>query len=161
MKGIDFFGVDHYRPKEKFPELSTTYTNLFYCCNACNSRKGAFWPDHDLVKLGVFVPNPCDHIMWEHLRYREATVEPRSDAGKFTLELLHINDQEFVEYREMIVDAIGALQQVRTDLINTASRIKERAARVVGADKEYSDVMNDLARIERHLTRLGVVTDHI
>jgi hypothetical protein len=158
MKWTDSFGIDHYRPKARFPELSATYTNLFYCCNACNSRKGDFWPTRELDELGVFVPNPCDHVMWDHLRYREASVEARSDAGEFTLELLDINDREFVEYREMFIDAIGALQRRRTDLLTTASRIKERADRVEDGDKEYSDVMNDLARIERHLTHLGVVT---
>jgi hypothetical protein len=160
MKGTDSFGVDHYRPKEKFPELSTAYTNLFYYCNACNSWKGEFWPGRDLVRLGVFIPNPCDHVMWDHLRYREASVEARSNAGNFTLDLLHINDQGFIEYREMIIDAIRALQRRRTDLLTTAGHIKERADRVEDADKEYSDVMNDLARIERHLTRLGVVTSY-
>ena len=37
LKGHEAFGVDHYRPRSKFPGLEVEYTNLFYSCNICNS----------------------------------------------------------------------------------------------------------------------------
>ena len=53
---------------DEFPELVADYTNLFYCSNGCNSRKGAFWPTSDQMTLGIYVPNPCDHVMFDHMR---------------------------------------------------------------------------------------------
>ena len=32
-RGVDVFGVDHFKPKAKFPELDCHYPNLYYCCN--------------------------------------------------------------------------------------------------------------------------------
>lgn len=31
--------IEHFRPKTRFPELSHTWDNLFYCCNACQNSK--------------------------------------------------------------------------------------------------------------------------
>lgn len=67
LKGEDGFSVDHYRPQSKFPELVTTYGNLFYACRCCNRRKGAFWPADAQWRAKQFIPNPCDHVMFEHL----------------------------------------------------------------------------------------------
>lgn len=36
--GYRSFHVEHFRPKSKFPLLSTTYTNLMYSCNFCNEN---------------------------------------------------------------------------------------------------------------------------
>lgn len=32
--------VEHFRPKSKFPELAAIWSNLFPCCDACQSAKG-------------------------------------------------------------------------------------------------------------------------
>lgn len=67
LKGEDSFSVDHYRPQSRFPELVTTYANLFYACSGCNRRKGAFWPTDAQWRAKQFIPNPCDHVMFVHL----------------------------------------------------------------------------------------------
>lgn len=90
---LDSFGVDHYQPKNVFPERRNDYSNLFYCCNTCNRLKGDFWPTETPERKRRFVPNPCDHVMWDHLRFRAVEVTARSDAGKFTLDLLNLNDE--------------------------------------------------------------------
>ncbi len=52
------FGVDHYRPASRFPESACDYGNLYYAYNACNRRKGAYWPTRNQHQTGCFVPNP-------------------------------------------------------------------------------------------------------
>ena len=59
------FQVEHYRPKSKFPELTTDYKNLLYACRPCNGFKRSYWSDDDQRK----VLNPCDHIMSHHLAF--------------------------------------------------------------------------------------------
>jgi hypothetical protein len=110
MVGADNFGVDHYRPKDRFPELLVSYDNLFYACNACNSRKGNYWPSVEESARGVFVPNPCEHKMGAHARYRAARVQGRSVAGKWLIELVQLNDDEVVRYRSMMLSTIKALE---------------------------------------------------
>lgn len=97
------FGVEHYKPKKVFPELEWEYDNLFYARNCCNSRKGESWPTKAQIANNAFIPNPCEHIMIEHLKFHGATVELRSEAGKYTGELLDLNDDGFVRFREIII----------------------------------------------------------
>lgn len=97
------FGVEHYKPKKFFPELEWEYDNLFYACNCCNSRKGESWSTEVQLRNNVFVPNPCDHIMFEHLKFDGETVEIRSKAGMYTDELLDLNDDVSVRFREIII----------------------------------------------------------
>jgi hypothetical protein len=105
-KGYESFGVDHYRPKSLFPELATEYFNLYYSCNRCNAFKGRFWPSGGEAKAGVFIPNPCEHVMFDHLRYKLATVTGTSVAGEFTVERLDINDPNAVEFRKSFIHAL-------------------------------------------------------
>lgn len=55
-KGWESFGVDHYRPKAKFPLLSNEYLNLFYSCNRCNGLKRDYWPTDIEKKTGSLCP---------------------------------------------------------------------------------------------------------
>jgi hypothetical protein len=95
------FGVDHYRPKGilRFANLVTTYANLYYCCGSCNSRKNNYWPIDE--KKDPWVVAPCEHVMVDHLRFNSTTgeIETRTTNGRFTEELLQLNDVALVKYR--------------------------------------------------------------
>lgn len=92
------YAVEHYRPQNKFPELATEYSNLFYSCLNCNSRKGYYWPDENQMLAGRFIPNPCDHVMYQHLRAQpEGSVKPYSFAGEWTIDLLSLNSPEQIK----------------------------------------------------------------
>jgi len=108
LKGPDAFGVDHYRPRKRFPALATTYSNLFYCCNCCNSRKSQFWPSAEQLRNQEFVPNPCDHVMFQHLQYKGPIIDLKSPAGRQAEKVLDFNDRASVEYRQFVLDLIAA-----------------------------------------------------
>lgn len=95
------FGVDHYRPKgiARFSGLVCSYDNLYYCCGSCNSRKNDYWPLDE--KKGPFIVAPCEHEMASHLRFNstDGKVDPRTPEGKYTEELLQLNDVATVQYR--------------------------------------------------------------
>lgn len=99
-----WFGADHYKPKSLFPDLSAEYSNLYYCCNQCNARKGDYWEPHS--RSNRYVPNPCDHVMWSHLRFRGGIVEARTETGRFAEELLDLNDPSVVQQREGTIHLI-------------------------------------------------------
>jgi hypothetical protein len=58
-RGDEMFGIDHFRPKAKFPELDCHYPNLYYCCNSCNSHKGSAWPSPEREAAGDGFTDPC------------------------------------------------------------------------------------------------------
>jgi 5-methylcytosine-specific restriction endonuclease McrA len=137
--GTQQFGADHYRPKLQFPHLAAVYANLFYCCNACNSRKGDAWDS-----TGVqFVPNPVDHLMFKHLRYKHAVVVDHSDAGKYTIELLDLNDDETVSYRENILHTISVLEEALDEL----KQLRKKAENARKASK-INDAQFDAAMLK-------------
>ena len=108
------FGVDHYRPKgdPRFANLVCAYNNLFYCCGSCNSRKTNYWPIDE--RAGPYIVNPCDHEMATHLRFDKNTgrIEPKDDThGKYTEELLQLNDSETVQYRLGVLTIVRLLSR--------------------------------------------------
>lgn len=148
-KGYASFGVDHYRPKTLFPERERLYTNLFYSCSTCNTRKGPYWPsDADLAKL--FIPNPCDHAMFEHLRYKEATVISRSPAGEVAIAVLDLNAPTVVQYRETMLHLIELQEADIAKLRGMADKLKAR--KVSGAISE-ADYISRLQRIDNELAK--------
>lgn len=126
LKGEDSFGVDHYRPQSKFPERAVSYTNLFYACNCCNRQKRDFWPTEAQWRARQFIPNPCDHVMFAHLRYRSARVETRSPAGALAERVLMLNDEYSVQYREDVLSVIASLEEKTRRVQDTIRRISQR-----------------------------------
>ena len=108
------FTVDHYKPQSKFPEEATNYDNLYYCCPACNSRKKDHWPNFGGTSTR-FIPNPCDHVMFDHLRFNNDRVVPRTEPGIFTTEKLDLNDPKVVDYRAFIFRMIDMLNGQRLE----------------------------------------------
>jgi hypothetical protein len=147
--GYGSFGADHYRPKTIFPQHACSYPNLFYCCNSCNSRKGAYWPaEADLAKL--FLPNPCDHVMFEHLRYKDATVTSRTKAGEVAVELLDLNAPSKVQYRENMLHLIELQEADIAKLKRMIDKLKARRASGVISE---SDHLSAVQRIDSALSR--------
>jgi hypothetical protein len=120
IKGSENFGADHYRPKKKFPALEFVYTNLFYCCNPCNSHKREFWPEPHQEDT-YFIPNPCDHRMAQHLRFDGSTVRARTDAGKCAIEVLDLNDDREA-WRPTVMRSI---ERIERDLVQWRQKLKE------------------------------------
>lgn len=160
VKGEAAFGVDHYEPQSKAPQRASEYENLFYACNDCNRRKGDFWPDPPQQQKGIFIPNPCQHVMFKHLRYVGAKVDPRSRAGTFTVDLLQLNENSLVEYRQSLVRVIELIERERRDVqaaldkidralaspTNDSQRMKRLWDRRKEVDARLDEVKSDLAR---------------
>lgn len=72
--GSKMYHIEHFAPKEKFPELEFTYDNLLYACPYCNISKSNKWPSNDsninVVGYEGFV-DPCTQEYNAHLNRRE------------------------------------------------------------------------------------------
>ncbi len=159
LKGEDSFGVDHYRPQAKFPELAASYTNLFYACNCCNRRKSDFWPTEVQWRARQFIPNPCDHVMFTHLRYRSARVEARSPAGELAARVLMLNDEQSVRYREDVLSVIATLEEKARRVQDTIRRITQRLVSHPEQAEQLTEAKiaaeDDLARLQQLLIRVA------
>ena len=152
--GSASFGVDHYRPKSLFHSLVAEYSNLYYCCNSCNSNKNDYWPSEKLADA-PYIPNPCDHVMFQHLRFEGAEVKSVTSDGEFTRELLDLNDPNIVEWREYVLRSIG---RINDELLRNAKLHKKvvekfRSGKLskTDADEKIQYLMNSKALLERDL----------
>ena len=135
------FGVDHYRPKSvsRFANLVCDYTNLYYCCGNCNSRKREFWPKDE--EQGPFIVAPCEHEMASHLRFNKETglVNARTVYGEFTIELLQLNEEATVQWR------LGSLRtiQMYENEIKKHNEFLKNASRSLQCGKISQDQFNN------------------
>jgi hypothetical protein len=148
-RGIDQFGVDHYRPQQLFPDLATEYANLYYCCNTCNRWKGPYWPNA-AFEATDFIPNPCDHVMFQHIHARpDGTIVPKTRAGAVMVSLLHLNDEMSIRWRFTTSHIIETLRGQEAQLIKKLGAVakklrtkelsEEVAARATGLFTEQLD----------------------
>lgn len=158
MQHQHLYGVEHYRPKSRFPELITSYRNLFYACNPCNQRKGEYWPPRGKGTTH-FIPNPCDHEMFKHLRFAGPVVEAKSTAGEVARDLLDLNDGETVKYRTFIISLIESHEEKKALLDRTRTQLQELRQRGEVSDAELAVALatidQDLITVREHLDRLS------
>lgn len=151
LKGNEAFGVDHYRPQKHFRHLSCAYTNLFYCCNACNSAKGSYWPSTAAKELTEFIPNPCDHRMFDNLRYAGPRVEARTKAGQVAVDMLDLNDPVAVQYREFVINAVVIAEEKKAKLLaqrrNAEQRLKKGTMSPALAAIAIGEIDTELAKV--------------
>ena len=142
------FGVDHYRPKSKFPDLSCVYENLYYCCGTCNTYKSNYWP---LIESSSrYIVNPCDFNMSEHLVFDKSSgvVNHKTDSGKFMVEALGLNTPDVVGYRLNTLMIVG---RFRSELA-TAQAQRSRLQTAMRNGKLSEDVFRE---------RIGMVENRI
>lgn len=132
------YSVDHYRPQgdPRFASLRVAYSNLYYCCSECNSRKKDYWPQDE--SRGPLIVNPCDHDMSAHLRFNAVTseVDHKTIHGEYMVKLFQLNHPEAVEHRRqvrVVVDSL-LLNLARVDGKLKLAAKKLKAGRMSSAD---------------------------
>lgn len=147
-----FYTVDHYKPKglPEFSHLVCEYSNLYYCCHACNSRKSSDWP---ATPADPKVVNPCDDVMAAHLRFDAKTgrMLPLTDNGTHMEDLLQLNDDEVVKYRLSSIVTAKTLQRRMDELEIDRSAWKKALKDGVVPQTEFDD---NMAEIDEELTSL-------
>lgn len=84
--------IDHFKYKDKYPDLVVDWDNLMPSCARCNRNKGT----HDSIEEPIINPtetDPKDHLFISNYRYYSK--DPREDSiGRRTLDVLLLNDSD-------------------------------------------------------------------
>ncbi|MDJ0840707.1 MAG: TIGR02646 family protein [Acidobacteriota bacterium] len=87
--------IDHFKPKEAFPEEAYSWSNLFACCNACQDAKGT------QTSPSLLKPDDVDYAFSRYFlfNYRTGEIEinPFATQGeqtraRITLDILDLNN---------------------------------------------------------------------
>jgi hypothetical protein len=148
------FVVEHYLPKKFYPRLETEYSNLYYSCGACNSHKGT-WPymkqGGRWIRVADTVPNPCDHVMADHLMIDRGTMDIRhkTKTGEFAFDLLNLG-RRAIEHRKLR-DLFARQRDVRADLRKRRKFAKKRLRNRKTPEAERKQIVSALAEVEARL----------
>ena len=86
--------VDHYHPRSKGG--SDNFSNLVYCCPACNRFKGNYWnPSSPLRLLHPQRDNPSEHFR----EGEDGLLIPLTETGRFHIERIQLNRPQLVGQR--------------------------------------------------------------
>lgn len=93
--GYAVYHVEHFAPKDKFPEAEFLYDNLLYACPYCNIAKSNKWIGDTREKAVInnrgFV-DPCDDEYYIHLgRDDSGRIIYKTDLGKYMYEELNLH----------------------------------------------------------------------
>lgn len=89
MEHICYSHVEHIKPKSKFPELEFEWSNLGFCCQICNTKKGNKY-DENVPFINPYNENPEEHInFWGYW------VKPCSERGKYTNKEIDLNRAQY------------------------------------------------------------------
>jgi hypothetical protein len=153
IKGSEGFGVDHYLPRSSYPDLLVVWFNLFYACNVCNTWKGEAVSTPEL-----YLPNPCEHRMADHLQYEALGIETYTRHGEWMAELLHLDER--CDFREFVLSALGRFLIARVEILRDLT-LYEALLEDSPKEKDRSllqeavrDTAAELERIDRQIERL-------
>ena len=118
--GFHHFQIDHFRPRNKFPDLINTYSNLYYSCTWCNRAKSDTWPTNDEQSRGFVFVDPCvEDLYTTHARLDPTTgkLEPTTNAGDFTITEIRLNRGMFNILRKKRIEAQDEIESTRTRIL--------------------------------------------
>lgn len=133
------FQIDHYQPKSQFPQLATTYSNLFWACQRCNRDKSDYWPTPAQLAKQLLVIRPDQDDPRRHLRLDGEVLAGITTTGKFHIARLGLNRQVMRRIRSIrarmwrseafMAHGFTALLSIRLDELPQESRSELLALR--------------------------------
>jgi hypothetical protein len=133
--GSQSFHIDHYRPKNRFPELICTYENLIYSCRNCNSYKGDYWPNYLQEFLGKIIINPRHDQIDKHIDTSSFTWSGITTRGEWTVKKLKLDSPMLSQRREDRMRIEKKIQQL-------TSIVEDTKIRLENANLSYSERQN-------------------
>lgn len=119
LGGSQSFHIDHYMPKNQFPELVCSYENLVYACRNCNQYKGAYWPTsiHSVLGKIIFNPRPLGSIK-NHIDTTITKWVGKTNSGRWSIQKLRLDSEILIKRREdraKIESAIKRFEEINQE----------------------------------------------
>ena len=132
--GSKVYHVEHFAPKEKFPELQFTYDNLLYACPYCNISKSNKWPsnnsDINVVENEGFV-DPCTEEYNNHLERKEnGSISYLSPVGEY----MYYNLKLYLQRHQLIYNLVRVHKKLKD--------VREEIERREAMQKPMEDLKN-------------------
>lgn len=138
----DYAHIEHFKPKNQFPELSFSWKNLHLSCHKCNIKKGTKWNGENPII------DPCDDEtdVCEHVKYSLWDLSGESENALTTIDTFYLNDKnerpELVESRKKVfLELIRVLQEINATKDNVKRRKQIERLKRFASDFEYKGMI--------------------
>lgn len=146
MEDVSYGAVEHIAPKSRFPERALDWDNLGYCCQRCNTSKGAYWSD----EIDLRILDPYKDDLKQHFVFSGPALFARGgdSRGVVTLHKLKmkalvpliLGRMNQIEKLEMIV--VSWMKELRPGHKELLAELIEEAC---GDDVEYTEALRQYA----------------
>jgi hypothetical protein len=160
------FTIDHYEPQRSRSDLANEYSNLMYCCDECNSRKGDRSPPEEAREQLIRFFRPDTDYFDDHFKLNGIKREPMSPAGDYTIYALDLNRAMLRKLRELrkrqslaqqaVAAGVMALRNVPLDQLPVNMRGRAAVA-MARADKAASDLAHEIDDLLREHARSPLI----
>jgi hypothetical protein len=101
--GEENFELDHFRPRQRFPDLLNDFYNIYYSCHPCNHIKRDSWPTQALEDRGIRFVDLCKEDFASHFSVdKSGRWHGLTNPGKYTVDKLNLNRQHLVSVRTLL-----------------------------------------------------------
>jgi uncharacterized protein (TIGR02646 family) len=127
--------VEHYRPKNKFPDRVFDWQNWLLSCGRCNDRKWAHFPDCDGQPC-LLDPTAEDPSM--HLDFSGARVLGKTHRGEETIKLVGLDRSPLEDERALWLMKINLLLLLLCCVPEASAEARELLIWAMQADAPYA-----------------------
>lgn len=142
--GGDNLQLDHFRPKEKFPELTNEPNNLVLSCPKCNRLKSSHWPidvsiynkSHDRV-IGFIEPFIESSADYYHID-RNGEISPKKGPADYQIKLLKLDriSRTLLRKRRILREELKTVNEaIHVKLTQVKKKLKEPGS-ISSSEKE-------------------------
>lgn len=140
--GYEAYHVEHFAPKEKFPDLKYVYDNLLYSCPYCNTSKSDKWPSGsaDINVVGdIGFLDPCKEEYYENLhRNDDGSIGYSTELGKYIYNELNMGLK-----RHKIIFKQTELNELIEKTKKKIDMMKENGQNVMELEKQLLPLLMD------------------
>lgn len=141
--GSSYMEVEHFLPKEHYPDLVVSWENLLPSCKKCNGMgcKGSQVNKSGKEILNPFEDNPADYLIYRNNRFR---AKNKSSLGKRTINVFKLNGEEVRKARFDLTNKIDEILcniADMTDEYEIRNKI-ESLLKEIQPDSEFSAVLS-------------------
>jgi uncharacterized protein (TIGR02646 family) len=158
------FTIDHYEPKTARADLTNDYSNLMWCCDECNMRKGDLTPPDNARAAGIRFFRPDQDVSEDHFELDGLLLKRQSTIGDFTIDYIDLNRalrrlrdirRRLVDCEKFVQEGVYALRRAHIDRL--PRELKGRVATAVAnAAKLGGQLAIEIDDIIANICEIGV-----
>jgi uncharacterized protein (TIGR02646 family) len=135
-----YMEVEHFYPKNIYPDLVTNWDNLLPSCKRCNTNKGEHDPNIE------YIINPCKDDPKIHIGLKHYRFKGKDQVGKQTLDVLYLNDTDRLVKPRFLIG-----NQVQVSLEEITDKLKDYYSGISTSTRRKNIIVNGI----KSLLKLG------